>query len=77
MRDGCCAQIEKVLKALYVRKLYLWPRFQADIQGNLPHIDVGRTPPLMSHPCMLHYYSPHADEQAALLGCSPFQLPWS
>ena len=33
-------QIEKVMKALYVRKLYLWPRFQADIQGNLPNIDV-------------------------------------
>ena len=48
MCDWACMQIEKVLKALYVRKLYLWPRFQADIQGNLPHIDVGATP-LTSH----------------------------
>ena len=32
------------MKALYVRKLYLWPRFQADIQGNLPNIDVRTLP---------------------------------
>ena len=28
-------QIEKVLKALFVRKLYNWPRFQTQVQEQL------------------------------------------
>lgn len=30
-----CVQAEKVMKALYVRKLYLWPRFQATVRHTL------------------------------------------
>lgn len=28
-------QVEKVMKALYVRRLYLWPRFQAQAREDL------------------------------------------
>ena len=28
-------QAEKIMKALYVRKLYLWPRFQAQVKADL------------------------------------------
>ncbi|GAB4818898.1 hypothetical protein N2152v2_005944 [Parachlorella kessleri] len=28
-------KVEKVMKALHVRKLYLWPRFQAQVKGDL------------------------------------------
>ena len=32
---GCWVQVEKVMKALHVRKLYLWPRFQAQVKADL------------------------------------------
>lgn len=47
-------QAEKIMKALYVRKLFLWPRFQATVRATLEDevpapADVG-LPPL----CLLH-----------------------
>ena len=42
-------QIEKTMKALFVRKLYLWPRFEAHVKealNDLP-IEVGPTRPVM------------------------------
>lgn len=37
MRRDCLGvlQAEKIMKALYVRKLFLWPRFQAVVRANL------------------------------------------
>ncbi len=32
---GAGVQVEKVMKALHVRKLYLWPRFQAQVKADL------------------------------------------
>lgn len=32
-------QVEKVLKALFVRKLYLWPRFEAQVKQVLEQSD--------------------------------------
>eukprot|EP00963_Diacronema_lutheri_P011251 scaffold1347_cov350-Pavlova_lutheri.AAC.59 len=33
---GTFGAVEKVMKALYVRRLYLWPRFKAEVHESLP-----------------------------------------
>ena len=33
-------QIEKVMKALFVRKLYLWPRFEAHVKDALNDLPI-------------------------------------
>ena len=35
-----CLQIEKVMKALFVRKLYLWPRFEAHVKEALNDLPI-------------------------------------
>ena len=35
-----CVQIEKVMKALFVRKLYLWPRFEAHVKDALNDLPI-------------------------------------
>ena len=35
MLSSCKSQAEKIMKALYVRKLFLWPRFQATVRATL------------------------------------------
>jgi hypothetical protein len=34
------AQLEKVMKALFVRKLYLWPRFEAHVKETLNELPI-------------------------------------
>lgn len=33
-------QIEKVMKALFVRKLYLWPRFEVHVKDSLNDLPI-------------------------------------
>lgn len=34
-----CIQVEKVMKALFIRKLHLWPRFESNAKTALDAVD--------------------------------------
>ena len=70
-------QAEKVLKALFVRKLYLWPRFEAQVKQVLERSDADiEVPPHLNVACPAaalpqHVY-PALQCEPQLLGILPY-----